>query len=119
MPTHHLLAFALALAAASGLSSCVVPLATGDQNCVSYCTLLQGCGTAGAPAGDCNAWCTAFAEDLQRTGCRTAFDDAAACVVGEGTCEASSCTSQTQSYLDCAQQFCADTPADPACPTGS
>lgn len=119
MRTHHLFAFALALAAVGGLSSCVVPLASGDQNCVSYCTLLQGCGVAGAPAGDCNAWCTAFDADLQRTGCKELFDESTACVVAEGTCQAASCTSQTQAYLDCTQQFCAKNPDDSACPSGS
>jgi len=113
----HLAAAALALAAAVLSSSCVLPLATGDQNCTSYCSLLQGCGVPGAPAGDCNAWCSAFATEVEHTGCKTQFDDSASCVVAEGTCQASSCDSQTQAYLDCTKQFCAANPADTACPS--
>jgi hypothetical protein len=109
---------ALALLASAGLSSCVVPLASADQNCVSYCMLLQGCGVSGAPSGDCNAWCTAFATDLDRVGCKTQFDDAASCVVGEGTCAAASCGSETQAFSACTQAFCMKNPSDPACPSG-
>jgi hypothetical protein len=111
-----LLALALVFVGAIGLSSCVLPLATSDRNCVSYCTLLQGCGSSGAPSGDCNAWCTAFEPVVEHTGCKSQFDEALQCVVGEGTCEAASCGSQTQSYLDCTQQFCAANPTDSACP---
>lgn len=112
----HLVALVLALGGAIGLSSCVLPLATNDQNCVSYCQLLQGCGTVGAPSGDCNAWCSAFLPEVESTGCKTQFEDAIQCVVGEATCEASSCGGQTQDYLDCTQQFCMSKPDDPACP---
>lgn len=108
----------LTVAALFALSSCVVPLAGADQNCASYCTLLQGCGIAGAPTGDCNTWCSAFAETLDHVGCEALFDDASACVVGDGTCQAASCGAQTQTYLDCVTQFCAANSADSAC-TGS
>jgi len=109
---------ALATLAAAGLSSCVVPLSTNDQNCASYCALLQGCGVPGAPSGDCNTWCAAFATDLDRVGCKAQFDDAASCVVAEGTCVAASCGGATQAFADCTQAFCAKSPSDPACPTG-
>jgi hypothetical protein len=112
----YLMVTILACCGAIGLSSCVLPLATSDQNCVSYCTLLQGCGTNGAPTGDCNAWCSAFEPEVEHTGCKTQFDEALQCVVGENTCEAASCGAQTQSFLDCTQQFCADNPTDSACP---
>ncbi|MFT3766834.1 MAG: hypothetical protein QM820_15155 [Minicystis sp.] len=112
---HHLLALALALTAAGGLSSCVVPLATGDQNCVTACTLQQNCGLASAPAGDCNAYCAGFAPILERTGCKLDYEDFTSCVVAEGTCQAASCTATSQAYLSCAQAFCAKTPDDPAC----
>lgn len=117
MRTHHLIA-ALSLVAAAALAACVVPLSNADQNCVSYCTLLQGCGSSAAPAADCNAWCTAFAEDLERVGCKIAFDDATSCVVADGTCQAASCDAQTQTYLDCAKQYCDTNPTDEACTGG-
>lgn len=110
------LRFVLWLLSAPLLGSCVVPLASGDQNCVSYCGLLQGCGVAGAPSGDCGAWCSAFAEQLEHVGCKGAFDEAAACAVGDGTCQAASCSDQTQTYVDCTAQFCAANPTDTACP---
>ena len=72
-----LAALSLAMTAACGLSSCVVPLASSDQNCVSYCKLLQGCGVASAPTSDCSSWCTAFADTLDHVGCKDAFDAAA------------------------------------------
>lgn len=112
----HLTALALALGGAIGLSSCVVPLATSDQNCVSYCMLLQGCGSPGAPAGDCSAWCSAFEPVVERTGCKALFEESTQCVVGEGTCQAASCGSQTDAYLQCTAQFCGDHPDDSACP---
>lgn len=116
--SRHLLAFALASAAAFGLSSCVVPLATGDQNCVTYCNLLQGCGSAAAPAGDCNSWCTAFATEVEHAGCKSQFDDATACVAGDGTCAAASCGSTFQAFTDCTSAFCSANPSDAVCPNG-
>lgn len=113
----HLTAAALALGVAVMSSSCVLPLSGADQSCVSYCSLLQGCGVPGAPMGDCNTWCMAFATELTHTGCKTRFDDSAACVVAEGTCQAASCGGQTQAYLDCTKQFCMTNPMDAACPT--
>lgn len=110
-------ASSIAIAALFALSSCVLPLATSDQNCTSYCTLLQGCGVAGAPEGDCGAWCTAYAETLDHVGCKAAFDDAAQCVVGDGTCQAESCSTQTGDFLACTEQFCATNPTDAACPS--
>lgn len=118
-PKHLLAVLFLALAAAGGTSSCVVPLATGDQNCVSYCTLLQGCATNGAPTGDCSAWCSAFADVLKKTGCQAQFDDATACVAGDGTCFASSCGDQTAAYTTCASDYCTKNPTDSACVSGS
>ena len=117
MSLHHALA-ALLLAATAALAACVVPLANADQNCASYCALLQGCGSPSAPTADCNTWCSAFAEDLERVGCKTAFDDATSCVVADGTCQAASCDAQTQTYLDCAAQFCDENPDDSACSAG-
>jgi hypothetical protein len=108
----------LSIVAIVALSSCVVPLASADQNCVSYCTLLQGCGVAGAPDGDCNTWCAAFDDTLEHVGCKAAFDDATACVVGDGTCQAASCGDATDTYLACVTQFCSENPEDSAC-TGS
>lgn len=116
--SRHLLALALASAAAFGLSSCVVPLATGDQNCVTYCNLLQGCGSAAAPAGDCNSWCTAFATEVEHAGCKSQFDDATACVAGDGTCAAASCGSAFQAFTDCTSAFCSANPSDAVCPNG-
>lgn len=113
-----LVALALLLAGSVGLYACVVPLQSSDQNCVSYCGLLQGCGISGAPTGDCNAWCSAFETDLDRVGCKSQFEDATSCVVGEGTCQAASCGSVTQAFSDCTQAFCAKNPTDPACPSG-
>jgi hypothetical protein len=113
---NHVITLTLALGGAIGLCSCNVPLASSDQNCVSYCALLQGCGAAGAPSGDCNAWCSAYEPVVESTGCKPLFDESLQCIVAEGTCQGASCTAQTQSYLDCVQQFCASKPTDPACP---
>lgn len=116
MRSVHIVSAVLCLALVPLFGACVVPLASGDQNCASYCALLQGCGVAGAPTGDCNTWCSAFAEQLEHVGCKTDFDDAASCIVADGTCQAASCTAQTQAYVDCTTQFCAKNPMDSACP---
>jgi hypothetical protein len=100
---------------ALALGACVLPLATGSDNCVSYCGLLQGCGVSSAPAGDCNSWCAIFEPAIQQAGCQQQFDDMTSCVVGEATCEAASCDAQTQSILDCKSQYCDTNPGASLC----
>lgn len=101
---------------AAWASSCVVPLATAEQNCVSYCTLLQGCGIP--TTSDCNGWCTAYKTEAQHAGCEAQFDAATACYAGDSTCEAgATCASQTADFTTCTQQFCAANPTDAVCPS--
>lgn len=100
---------------ALALGACILPLATGSDNCVSYCGLLQGCGVSGAPQGDCGTWCSAFATQLQQEGCQAQFDDMTSCVVGEGTCAAATCGTQAQAILDCQSTYCAANPSISFC----
>jgi hypothetical protein len=100
---------------ALALGACVLPLATGSDNCVSYCGLLQGCAVPGAPSGDCGTWCSAFTTQLAQEGCQQQFDDVTSCAVGEGTCEAASCGAQTQAILDCQNTYCAANPTVTFC----
>jgi hypothetical protein len=104
-----LAAFALALGA------CVLPLATGSDNCVTYCQLLQACAVQGAPTSDCNSWCAGFEPLIQQAGCQSQFDDATSCVVGDGTCQAGSCDAQTQAVIDCKTQYCDANPDGALC----
>jgi hypothetical protein len=97
------------------LGACVLPLATGSDNCVSFCQLLQGCGVSDAPTSDCNSWCAVYQPLMQEAGCQTQFDDATSCVVGDGTCTATSCDAQTQAVLDCKTQYCDANPSAGLC----